>query len=405
MRIKLFFLMFFVCLPYAFADVPTPKDDGREELINRELNAAARRIEFQQKTQESPVLNEFQESSENFDEQVTTQQESFVETFKSPAETKSSENKIDRERLKKVELALQYASYNYETDENFPYYYSFLYDVSNQVEKSGGMWGGYLSYTYRKISPYPIHNFKDLREIQGNPFFTFARLEGELSFGSVDYDSYATGKLKDKDIWQGNFRVLAGYDFLSQDETFMVTPYVGFGYRRVEDKTGGWFDDLLYDYGSYTNTYDYYYVPIGFETLKRINGDWDIGFKLEGDILVYGDAKFELSEIPGIYTVTDADTGDPVQVKISDSSNLKFRGGFGFKTSFKVIKKFVLYNVFAEPFFELWKISKTDSSVSWSTSADGKNWYSVYPDKSDYKPLYEPASYMTSFGLRLGVQF
>ncbi len=196
--------MFFACLPltYAFADVPVPKDDGRSELIDRELNAAAQRIEFQQKTQESPVVNQWEESSQNLDKQVTTHEEDFLETFESVQQVKLSENKIDRERLKKIELALQYTSYDYEADENSPYYYP--YSVSNQAQKTGGMYGGYFSYTYRKNLEYVIHNFKDLKEVQGNPLFTFGRIEGDLSFGDVKYDSYATGKLGDSDIWQAN---------------------------------------------------------------------------------------------------------------------------------------------------------------------------------------------------------
>ena len=45
----------FIVLPLApvFADVPTPQDDGRQELIERELNAAARRQIWQ--NQQAPL--------------------------------------------------------------------------------------------------------------------------------------------------------------------------------------------------------------------------------------------------------------------------------------------------------------------------------------------------------------
>ncbi len=388
------------------ADVPTPNGDGRQELIDRELNVAARRIESQSAAQLEPVSNEsIDEPSKDTDEQAVGESKPDVQTLQTAVEQeKLTENKIDRQRLKKIELALQFASYNYKTDDNSPYYYSLVYDASNRVEKSGHLYGFEASYTYRKKTAFPIHSIKELFE-EGNPGFTFARLEGELSFGRVDYHSHVTGKLNNFPAWQGNIKAIAGYDFLSLDESFMVTPYAGIGYKKVTDDAGGWVDISLHDHARYKNIYQFIYMPFGIETLKQINRDWDVLYNLEGSLMLYGNAQFSLHEIPGLFPGYDVSTGDPIETYFNDSPKLKFKRGFGIKTSLKAIKKFDYFNIFLEPFFEAWRISKSDEKVNLSFATNGKNYHSAYPDGSEYKPLYEPANYSVRLGLRLGVQF
>jgi hypothetical protein len=392
------------------AAVPVPQDNGRDQLINDELESAARRLESNGHSRFSADESQSIVIDKDITPEPVIQAVEDVESFEPVAEAvvEVSDNKIDRERLKKIELALQWTSHYYKTDKNRPYYYDLLYassDPDNQAKKSGLLSGVYAAYTYRRPTTYSVHNIKDLMESEGNPFFTFARAEVELSFGNVDYDSYASGKTSNASAWQGNFRLLAGYDFLSPDESLMITPYVGFGYRRVTDEAGGWVDTIVYNHMPYESRYQYFYLPFGVETLKQVNSDWDISFKLEGAVLLSGNVELGLSDIPGLYSATDLDTGLPITIAFRDSDKIKVKSGFGVKTSLKAIKKLQFYNVFVEPFFEMWRMSKSDSKAMLSVSTADQYYYSAYPDGSEYKPLYEPASYTFDVGLRLGMQF
>jgi hypothetical protein len=312
-----------------------------------------------------------------------------------------------RSRLKKVELALQVAAYKYNTDAGFPNYYSTIYSVGNEIEKKGKLYGLYASYTYRRPYKVPVHSWSDLSLAldRFGSLPSFVRAEADLSFGQTSYDSYATGKRSGYNAWQGNIRLLGGYDFLSQGDSFMVTPYTGIGYRRASDKTGGWVDWVVQDYAEYENIYNYIYVPVGIETLKHVNTNLDFGFKIEGNFVFAGNADFKLSDISGVFEGRDVSTGDPVYVTFKDSS-VNFKTGYGFKTSFKIIQKFEAFNVFTEPFFEYWHLAKSRADVVEAVSVDGSaNYFSANDDGSPYKSLFESSNETYEFGLRLGVQF
>lgn len=400
---------------------------SREQIIANELQAAndQARADGTEQSQENfqniekKVAAEIEENFgrdesgqkfESTDEQLPPSEESTQKSFlktqdqidvqtpptkfdSNPMEiTEEAPNPEDvRSRLKKIELALQATSYRYDANQNYN---------GDRVEKRGGLYGLYASYTYRRPYKVPVHSWSDLSRAVDGPgrLPTFMRLEGDFSFGEVSYDSNASGKLKGFDSWKANVRVLGGYDFLSQDSSFIVTPYTGLGYRRFSDKTGGWVDFLIDDYVGFENVYSYAYLPIGVETLKHFNDEWDWGFKLEGDIVIWGSVDFNLSDITGLYTGTDVSTGLPVQVSHKDSS-VNLKSGFGLKASTKLIRKFEKINIFAEPFIELWRINQSETDKVLARGTNGVDYESV-PD-----PLYEPFNYTLDTGLRLGVQF
>ncbi|MCB9757931.1 MAG: autotransporter outer membrane beta-barrel domain-containing protein [Candidatus Omnitrophica bacterium] len=312
-----------------------------------------------------------------------------------------------RSRLKKIELALQVAAYKYNTDAGFPNNYATFYSVGNEIDKKGKLYGLYASYTYRRPYKVSVHSWSDLSLAldRFSSLPSFIRAEADLSFGQTSYDSYVTGKRSGYNAWQGNIRLLGGYDFLSQGDSFMVTPYTGIGYRRASDKTGGWVDWFIQDYVEYENVYNYVYVPVGVETLKHVNTNLDLGFRVEGNFVFAGNADFNLSDIAGTYQGRVVSTGDIVQVTFKDSA-VNFKTGYGFKTSFKIIQKFEAFNVFTEPFFEYWHLAKSRADVVEAVSLDGStNYFSANDDGSPYKPLFESSNETYEFGLRLGVQF
>lgn len=437
-RYLLVFFLFFVCAVCSYAQekvltrdeiiiqgleaaIDQARVDGTEQS-QKNFNRIAEKLELE--VQQKSNIDEFGVQQDVADHVVPLSQETTQKSFLKKRDQIESEvpspefdtgpleiieeapNPQDvRSRLKKIELALQMASHNYQTDDNFPAYYP--YAISNAAEKDGKLYGLYASYTYRRPYKTPVHKWQDLRSAVGgfSGLPSFVRLEGDLSFGEVSYDSYASGKRTGFDAWQGNIRLLGGYDFLSQDSSFIVTPYTGIGYRRFSDKTGGWVDDVIFRYAEYENVYNYVYLPVGVETLKHFNDEWDVGFKLEGSFVFAGTIDFNHSDIPGIYNLRVWSTGDYVGMKFQDDSS-PLKGGFGFKTSLKTIRKFDAWNIFAEPFFELWQIRKSRPEVYRSVGIDGIEYHSVNDsDGSPYKGLFEAANCTLQFGMRLGVQF
>lgn len=318
-------------------------------------------------------------------------------------------NPLDpRMRLKKIELALQTASYNYKTKDNFPTEYAGLYAIGNKVEKNGKLYGLYASYTYRRPYKIPVRSWSDLSLAldRFGSLPSFIRAEADLSFGQTSYDSYVTGKRSGYNAWQGNIRFLGGYDFLSQGDSFMITPYTGIGYYRASDKTGGWYDwGVATGYREYENVISFFYLPVGVEALKEFNEDWDGVFKLEGSYIFAGTVDFNHGDIPGLFASVDYTSGLPVDIHLKDTQSV-LKGGFGVKTSLKGIRKLRSYNFFVEPFFEMWYLAKSKPEEARGVDTSDVQRYSVKTtDGSPYKPVFEASNYTLKFGLRLGVQF
>ena len=250
-------------------------------------------------------------------------------------------------RRSKTDLAVQMASYLFETDENWPYYYSQNHSVSNKVEKTGALFGFYAAYTFSLYEP--LRSGKDiLNHISPN----FLKFEIEGSKGKIDYSSYATGKLDGFSAQELEARILWGYDFLLSRST-IITPYMGIGYRIFSDNTGGWVDYFVKDYAKYTIQTKFPYLPVGFETLTKLNEQWDLNYQLEGDFVIGGEVNYNLQEIPGTFPGVDVDTGAPLTL-IPQNATSKLKGGFGFRTSMKLIRKFKNFDIFAEPYLKFW---------------------------------------------------
>lgn len=403
-------LLFFLGMP-AFAEdksdvFSNPDLSTRESIIEKDLQAAADHMNAETKEMDQQKLQNFGEKLNEDLKEVHEEHKNIIGSFE--FEDKDAQYNDPRERLKKIELALQVETLNYQASEYSPAnYYAYVYTVGNDVEKNAKLYGFHGSYTFRRAYKCPVHNWNDLKaaEKAWSIMPSFVRLEGDVSFGKISYDSFVTGKKTGFDTWLGNFKLLGGYDFMSQDSTFVVTPYVGVGYRRLTDKTGAWVDFYVYNWAPFENIYNYFYMPVGIETTKILNEKWDLTFKLEGDLVLAGDVTLSYGDIPTIFPDHVYGTGKAVNIHLRDTES-PLQGGLGFNTSFKGVRKFEKLNIFAEPFMEFWYIKKSRKEQAKLLGDDGLDYVTVYSsDGTPYKPAYEPKNYTLSFGMRLGVQF
>jgi hypothetical protein len=295
------------------------------------------------------------------------------------------------------DLAFQTETFDYKTGNQWPYYYSLDYSESNKVQMNGPLYGLYVSSTWRG----PLHTWGDFWGKEEIP--NYAKIEYDALDGSSNYKSFITGKLNGINAWKMDGRVLLGFDHVWNDTTDF-TPYFGIGFRRFSNKAGGWEDFVEKNFARFTTINTLYYLPVGIETHTNLNERWDMNFKLENDFVLFGKASFSLNDIPGPFSGTDLTTGQPVSVFLKETdSNLK--GGFGVRTSFKLIRKYKLCAFYIEPYFDYLYLNESQKVQEKAIGTNGTNYVSAYPDGSPYTPIYEPKNYTLEVGTRWGVQF
>ncbi len=214
----------------------------------------------------------------------------------------------------------------------------------------------------------------------------------------MKYKAHIPGKRSGFGAWRTDTRLIGGYDLQNKDLSFMATPYIGIGYKRFMDKAGSWIDVWAQDYLPYEKTYQFFYVPLGVETLKHFNERWDIGLRAEVSFLLVGSVAFGMSDIQGTFPGIDVETGDPINVSFQDVDS-EFKNGIGFKTSFKAIRKYEMINLFFEPFFEFWYFGQSKKvEVRTIEVNTGVYYRTANPDGSPYQDTFE----QIRLDLRLG---
>lgn len=219
------------------------------------------------------------------------------------------------------------------------------------VEEKGMMFGLAGSYTY--------HNK------------LMFRLEGTGSFGALDYSS-PSGELDNITNYILEGRILIGYDFHFSN-SLMLTPYVGFGYRYLNDDSSGKITSL----GAigYERESNYYYSPIGFMGWAKIGQGWVMRIAAEYDYFWEGKQKTHLG---------DALVGAP-------TIENKQKDGYGLRGSVKFQKNFGGTGFAIEPFIRYWKIDDSEFE-----------YYSI--GASRFRG-YEPENESTEFGILFSFVF
>lgn len=225
------------------------------------------------------------------------------------------------------------------------------YDEPDVMEEKGFMYGILGSYTY-----------------YGN---LMLKAEGRFSYGQVDYKN--SGTLNNIDDYMLEFRGLAGYNFPAFKAS-IITPYIGFGYRYLNDDMSG----MTTSTGAlgYERESNYYYSPIGIETITKLENGWSIGVILEYDYFWKGIQKSHLS---------DAVAG------VSDLENDQ-NDGYGLRGSIKFQKKGERVDYVIDPFIRYWNIEKSEEQAITYAGVI-------------YAYGYEPENNSTEFGIKFAVKF
>ncbi len=230
------------------------------------------------------------------------------------------------------------------------------YKEPGVMKEKGMMYGVNFSYTYRGWLP-PADS--EVNNCMG-------KIEGRVSWGEVDYKN--SGTLNDIEDYMLEFRGLVGYDF-SVLRASTITPYMGIGYRYLNDdmsgrttSTGAW---------GYEREITYGYIPMGIEMMTDLGSKWSIGATLEYDYFWDGTVKSHLGDVPGYYDIeNDQDSG------------------YGCRGSIKLQKKGNKINFVIESFVRYWNIKKSD----YTTDPLGSTWY-------------EPKNNSLEFGVKFAARF
>ena len=197
------------------------------------------------------------------------------------------------------------------------------------------------------------------------------KLEARGAFGNVDYKNSGTmGNIPDFTL---ESRGLAGYDFqIAENST--LTPYLGLGYRYLnDDSSGKTTSDGSAGYERFNNRI---YSPVGLEWTMRMEDNWSVGTTAEYDILWWSRQTSRLS------------TANP---SFNDVNNTQ-RKGYGLRGSVKLQYKTEKIDYLIEPFVRYWNISQSNNSnVTYSGAVVGYG--------------YEPKNNTTELGLNLGMRF
>jgi hypothetical protein len=197
--------------------------------------------------------------------------------------------------------------------------------------------------------------------------------EGQLVAGRLLYDGadvnlitgVRTPKTAPTDDYIFDSRATIG-TFRKISSAFTVTPYIGLGYRDLNDKIQG--------SGSYNRNISYVYVPIGAQVAGSFSDSWSYSVGADIDVVLYGTVISKLSDI------------DPANPDITNHNH-----GFGARLTTSIRKKFSRFAIHFTPFYQKWKIEQSDGVAVTINNSAGT--------------LFEPANESDFVGLNAGMDF
>ena len=176
----------------------------------------------------------------------------------------------------------------------------------------------------------------------------FGQLDARYGYASTDYSS-VSGTADGEPTDTLEYRALIGKDILA--ETYAMAPYVGLGYRTLENDARGATSLGATGYRRYNQLY---YIPVGFYPRTHLDTNSRLTGMFEYDYVLHGLQKSDLH---------DDGLGDP-NIKNVQDSGFALRGNIMFESragwSFG-------------PYFIYWNVSqsKTKSFLDNSTTTCG----------------------------------
>ncbi len=230
------------------------------------------------------------------------------------------------------------------------------------LKNRGEMYGVYGVYTYRPKK----------EDIFSNQIINMYRVDSKISFGQMDYTS-DSGIINGIQDYLFELRGVMGYDYFIAPD-WRITPYIGFGYRRLSDDSGGKTSSTgAAGYGRMAN---YVYMPVGFDLTHQLDSAWQIGGTGEFDIFLWGRQDSYLSDVDS---------------NLPDLHNRQ-RHGMGLRASLEIVRTGDKYNFLLQPFVRYWHLKDSDTNVA------------IGPSGEVIGGL-EPNNNSTELGVKAGVQF
>lgn len=241
------------------------------------------------------------------------------------------------------------------------YRYSYKEPVFN-LEIKGLQYGVFGTYIYRPAKEDALYS----------DVLNMYKLDARFAAGPVDYSSNPSGQLDNEDNYAFELRGIAGYDHLV-NERFLLTGYGGFGFRYLNNDSGGQ-QTTTGAYG-YERVSNYFYLPLGVEAVNQLTPHWRIASNLEWDIFLYGEQTSYLSDVDSDYP---------------DLENDQDRG-YGIRGSTRITKEGKSVSLFFEPFFRYWRIhdSEVETAIGNGVVLAG----------------FEPDNNTTEYGVKFGLQY
>jgi len=246
-------------------------------------------------------------------------------------------------------------------------YYRYAEPNPVGVTNEGPMYGYDAQYAYRPAAP----------NLFNNPLVNVYMLQGRIA-GSRDLEYKGSGIVKNKHDDVDDFRGLIGKDYYMGQE-FLLTPYIGFGYRYLLDRGNGQITNT--GYWGYDRKSHYYYIPVGVDLIIKMTSKWEIDPNLEYDIFLQGLQKSFMSD------------GDQFSgANIADVTNHQSHG-YGLRGSIKFLRHGSKVDYYVEPYIRYWNIRQSKLSAF------------IVNDSPTGLYLVEPENNTVEVGTKLGIKF
>ena len=335
-----------------YTDVPTPLGSERDSLIERDIQNAARRAEYQGREQTQEQFREFEDKVSGDIDDIKTK-------FEENAQMQKVDVPLQERNLPTEDYSLDARGYNSfaESPHQFEVgteIYSYKYTERIGVKDTGIKYGLTGAYQYRFSENESIYTWNDF--LHATNKLNIFRLEARASYGEVDYEG--SGTWDNIPDWNFETRGLLGLEIPVRDWA-IITPFAGLGYRYLfnefsvvpSQNIGG-----QQYYSGYDRESTYIYIPLGVETKKEFDENWSLSFINEVDFFIWGKQITHLE-----------DSADQNGVSAGyDELENKQEKGFGWRTSARLTKRMDRFEVFIEPFFRYWHIE--DSEFSFVTA-------------------------------------